>query len=433
MRFCLLATWLALATSGISREHTLQSPEQLDDALKSATPGDEIILPAGEWPDTLLVIRAEGTADSPVTVRAAEPGKTIFSGKSGLRLSGRHVTVSGLWFKNPDAAVGDCVEFRNGSKQVAEQCRLTNCAITLESGLGSTDGKESRWLGLYGNRNRVDRCLFQGKTAKGATAVVWLGEGNAGQHVIEQNYFGPREKLGKNGGETIRVGDSKTSMQKAECIIRNNLFERCNGEAECISNKSCGNLYQNNVFVEVGGTLTLRHGNACTVEKNLFFGNKAKGTGGIRIIGEDHIVRGNYLENLAGDEIRCGITFMLGIPDSPAHGYFQVKRAQVLDNELLDCAHSLLIGLAGDKVASPPSLPPVDCLIQGNRILTSKADIMESRCNLTGITWKDNQFFSQSNDVPAIPGIEWSKPENLTPRSMPARESFGPGWFAKGQ
>lgn len=433
MRSRFLVSLLFLACQAFSKEHLLQTPDQLGAALKHAKPGDELLLPPGEWKDIVLTVHAEGTAEDPIVVRAAQPGTTLLTGKCGLRIAGRHITVAGLWFKNPDAEAGDCVEFRKSSKQVATHCRLTDCAITLEAGLGSTDGKESRWLGLYGSDNRVDHCAFQGKTARGATTVVWLGASNAGRHIIENNYFGPREKLDKNGGETIRVGDSKTSMQKADCVIRNNLFERCNGEAECISNKSCGNLYQGNVFVEVSGTLTLRHGNGCTVEKNLFFGNKVKGTGGIRIIGEDHTVRGNYLENLAGDEIRSGITFMLGIPDSPAHGYFQVRRAQVLDNVLLDCAHSLLIGLAGNKVEGDPTLPPADCLIQGNRILTSKEAVLESRCDLAGITWKDNQFFSQSSEQPAINGIVWNKPESLVKRPMPARETFGPSWFAKGQ
>ena len=104
---------------------------------------------------------------------------------------------------------------------------------------------------------------LRARPGKGPTFVVWLGDGNEGRHQIDHNYFGPREKLGKNGGETIRVGDSKTAMLTGGCVVEKNLFEKCNGETECISNKSCGNIYRDNTFLEVSGTLTLRHGNGC--------------------------------------------------------------------------------------------------------------------------------------------------------------------------
>jgi len=269
----------------------------------------------------------------------------------------------------------------------------------------------------------VDHCSFTGKTGKGTTFVVWLGEGQEGRHQIDHNYFGPREALGKNGGETIRVGDSKTSMQSAACIIEHNLFEKCNGEAECISNKSCGNIYRRNTFLEVSGTLTLRHGNGCTVEKNVFLGNAARGTGGIRIIGEDHVVRGNYLEKLTGDDARCGITMMQGVPDSPLNGYFQVKRARVENNTLVDCGHSILIGMKDGK----GSLPPVDCTFVGNKISAPKYTLVEARCDISGLRWEGNVFVGQVLGIPETKGITLGKPEIVTLKPL-ARSEVGPGW-----
>jgi len=379
----------------------------LDAAVKAAQPGDTITLREGEWTDTIVKFKGKGTAQAPIILRAAIPGKSIFLGASGLRIAGEHLVVEGLWFKNPDPSMGDSIEFRLDSKNLASHCRLTGCAITLAPELATKDDKESRWVGLYGSDNQIDHCLLQGKLTKGATLVVWLGDQNKGRHIIERNYFGPREKLGKNGGETIRIGDSKTSMQTASCVVRQNIFEKCNGEAECISNKSCGNLYRENTFIEVSGTLTLRHGNGCTVEKNGFFGNQAKGTGGIRLIGEDHVVKSNYLENLAGDEVRSGITFMMGLPDSPANGYFQVKRARVENNTLVDCKIPMLIALEGDKVPGKPSLPPVDCLMIGNKVSSPKSKVIDARCDLSGLTWRANQFDGKELGIPANEGISW--------------------------
>lgn len=401
----------------------------LEAGMKMAAPGDRIVLREGVWENTVVKFQGQGTAAAPITLCAAVPGKTVFTGASGLRIAGEHLVVEGLWFKDPDSSIGDSIEFRVDSKRVAKHCRLTGCAITMAPEVASKTDKESRWVGLYGSDNRVDRCLLQGKVTKGTTLVVWLGGLSTGRHIIEHNHFGPREKLGKNGGETIRVGDSKTSMETAACIIRQNLFEKCNGEAECISNKSCGNLYHENSFVEVSGTLTLRHGNGCTVEKNGFFGNGANGTGGIRLIGEDHVVKNNYLENLAGDDVRSGITFMMGLPDSPANGYFQVKRARVENNTLVHCEHPILIGMEGDKVPGKPNLAPVDCVIQGNKISSPKATVVEARCDLAGVTWQDNQFYGKELGLPETAGIAFGKEPTVEKLVPISRGAVGPSWW----
>src|SRR5256885_1452512 len=99
--------------------------------------------------------------------------------------------------------------------------------------------------------------------------------------------------LGKNGGEPIRVGYSFQSMFSSKTTVEKNLFERCDGELEIISNKSCDNVYRNNTFLQCAGFFTLRHGNRCTVDGNYFLGKGKKGSGGVRIIGEDHAVTNN--------------------------------------------------------------------------------------------------------------------------------------------
>lgn len=399
MRSWLLLTLLPLL--GMGREVPVADPAVLESTAREAAPGDSLILPEGEFRDVALLFVGRGTEKAPITLKAAVPGKTVFTGGSTLRISGEHLVVEGLHFKEPDPTISDLILFRRDSKTPASHCRLTQCAIT--SSLKEDGKKESRWVGLYGGGNRVDHCVISGKTGKGTTLVVWLGEGNKGEHQIDHNYFGPREKLGKNGGETIRIGDSKTSMLKGGCVVESNLFEHCNGEAECISNKSCGNLYRGNTFLEVGGTLTLRHGNGCTVEKNVFIGNGVSGTGGVRIIGEDHVVRGNYFEKLTGDDARSSICLMMGVPDSPLNGYFQVKRARVIGNSLVNCKHPVLIGLSDDDKAV---LAPVATVFEGNQIESSKHPVVEVRCALSGVTWKDNQFDCQETGIPDTPGVQ---------------------------
>jgi poly(beta-D-mannuronate) lyase len=411
-----------IAAPVFATEISVADVAALHTALKAARPGDTLVMREGEWRDAKIAFKCQGTEGAPVTLKAAAPGKTILTGRSSLNIFGKYLVVEGLLFRDPDPEQSDCIQFRMDSDEPAEHCRMTNCAVISRQ--QAKVSQESRWVNLYGADNRVDHCTFEGKTGKGPTFVVWLGEGHEGRHQIDHNYFGPREMLGKNGGETIRIGDSKTAMLTGGCVVEKNLFEKCNGENECISNKSCGNIYRENTFLEVSGTLTLRHGNGCTIERNVFLGNDARQTGGIRIIGEDHIVRGNYLERLTGDDARSAISFMMGIPNSPAHRYLQVKRALVENNSIVNCKHSLLIGLSDDKNAT---LPPVETVIRGNRIASPKRAIVEARCGLEGITWSDNTFSGKSLGIAAVAGIEIGEPKLKLLKPV-RRDEVGTKW-----
>ncbi len=405
MRLTLFA--LALAIPALAKDIPIADAAAFAAAAQTINAGDTLILNDGTWTDAQLKLHAEGTAENPVTIKAQTPGKVIFTGASRLSVGGSHIIVDGLWFQNPTA--DQVIELRKDSKQLATDSRITNCAVTNDTQLAST--ASSQFISIYGARNRVDHCYIAGKTTQGTTMVVWLSNESKdqGKHQIDHNHFGPRQKLGKNGGETIRLGDSKTSMQTASCIVEHNLFEKCDGEAECISNKSCGNLYRHNTFKGVSGTLTLRHGNGCTVENNTFIGDGAKGAGGVRIIGEDHTVTANRFENLTGDDERSALCIMLGIPNSVPNGYFQVKRAKVTGNTFINCAHNILIGMSGDKKAT---LPPLETEISNNTIQTNKAEPFEIKCAVEGVTIKDN------HTITAAP------PTTLLPPTAP----IGPAW-----
>ncbi|WP_395750909.1 polysaccharide lyase 6 family protein [Prosthecobacter sp.] len=398
---------LALAIPALARDIPVADAAAFAEAAKNVAAGDTLILADGTWADATLKLHAEGSTEKPVTIKAQTPGKVIFTGASRLSVGGSHIIVDGLWFQNPTSE--QVIELRKDSKQLATDSRITHCAVTNDAQL--TSKGSTQFVSIYGARNRVDHCYIAGKTTEGTTMVVWLSNDakDQGKHQIDHNHFGPRQKLGKNGGETIRLGDSKTSMQTAACIVEHNLFEKCDGEAECISNKSCGNLYRHNIFKGVSGTLTLRHGNGCTVENNTFIGDGAKGAGGVRIIGEDHIVTANRFENLTGDDERSALCIMLGIPDSVPNGYFQVKRAKIGGNTFINCKHNILIGMQGDKKAT---LPPIETLIMGNTIQTSKAEAFEIKCPVDGVIMKENET------VKELP--------KATPTS--SAEHIGPSW-----
>lgn len=357
--------------------------------------GDTIVLKNGNWTNQTISLRGFGTASQPIVLIAEKPGDVVFNGTSRISVSGQFIEISGIYFKDGTLSGSPVVEFRTSSSNTAENCRLTNCAIiNYNPPLNTVD---SKWVSLYGRNNRVDNCSFENKTNSGTLLVVWLTSGVVPTHVVENNYFGYRvanlddkgEEL--NGQEIIRIGDSNTSMQYANCMVRNNFFEKCNGEIEIISNKSCGNTYSNNVFYECRGMLTLRHGNDCTVEGNYFFGNGVSSSGGVRIIGEDHKVYNNYFDNLRGTNFRAALCMVRGKENSVLNDYFQVKNALVAFNTFVNCTQSFCINY---NSSSTYTMPPVGTVVAHNHVYNTNSNntnvnLAQQQTNMD-ITWKNN-------------------------------------------
>ncbi len=245
---------------------------------------------------------------------------------------------------------------------------------------------DPKWVSLYGLRNRVDHCYLAGKTTSGTTLVVWVTPGAANHHRLDHNHFGPREQLGKNGGETIRIGTSDVSLSDSGTVVEDNLFTACNGEVECISNKSCGNVYRRNTFRGVSATLTLRHGNRCVVDGNVFLGEGVKGSGGVRIIGEDHQVVNNAFVGLLGDRTRSAVSVMQGIVDSPLSGYLQVKRPVIAHNTFIGCKSAIEVGSKGSNT----SLPTIDGALVGNLFVNNTAPTLREVLAPVGWVMQDN-------------------------------------------
>src|SRR5262249_42186814 len=166
----------------------------------------------------------------------------------------------------------------------------------------------------------MDHCFLAEKTSDSPTLQIEV-ESRPNHHLIDWNYFGHRPPLGRNGGETMRVGYSWQSMSNSATTVEHNLFERCDGEIEIISSKSCNNIYRCNTFLDCAGMLTLRHGNGCRVEDNFFIAHHKRGSGGIRVIGEDHTIVNNYIEGVS----QGGIWVTSGIENSPLKGYFRAR------------------------------------------------------------------------------------------------------------
>lgn len=359
----------------------------LHNAVAEAEPGATIIMANGTWTDVEIAFRANGKKDKLITLKAEDKGKVFIEGQSNLRMAGEYLVVEGLVFRNGYTPRSEVISMKYNKKELCNNCRITECVIDK---FNNPERFESDyWVGIYGKNNRFDHNHLTGKGNQGVTLAVRLTtkESQENHNLIDHNYFGPRAILGSNGGETLRIGTSHHSLTNSNTIVEYNYFDRCNGEHEIISNKSCQNIFRYNTFFECQGTLTMRHGNETLVENNYFFGNGKANTGGIRIINESQRVENNYCEGLTGHRFRGAFVIMNGVPNSPLNRYFQVLNSSASNNSFINCDFiQLCAGSDEERSATPQSTSMTNNLIYNE----NKSDVFTVYDDVSGITFKDN-------------------------------------------
>lgn len=382
-----IALLLCFTTSCDSPKDTVKTIAEFKEAVKMAQAGDKIVLANGVWKDAELVFSGKGTAEKPIVLTAEEKGGVTLEGQSNLRMAGEYLHVEGLVFKNGYTPTNEVISFRMNKENLCNNCRVTECVI---DNYNNPERFESDyWVGIYGKNNRFDHNYLTGKRNVGVTLAVRLDteESRENNHRIDHNYFGHHPILGSNGGETLRIGTSHYSLTNSKTIVENNYFDRCNGEHEIISNKSCQNTFRYNTFYECQGTLTMRHGNETLVESNYFFGNGKANTGGIRIINETQKVINNYCEGLTGYRFRGALVIMNGVPNSPPNRYFQVIDSEASNNTFVNCDYiQLCAGSDAERSATPQNT------VVNNNIFynENKDDVFTVYDDISGISFNGN-------------------------------------------
>ncbi|WP_448663419.1 chondroitinase-B domain-containing protein [Sphingomonas sp. CJ20] len=442
--FIALGIVAAASVPAEARDWLVHNPGEYEAAAKRVVPGDRILLADGEWKDFQIRLTGQGRSDAPIRLAAQTPGRVVLTGASNLKLSGRHLEVSGLIFRDGHSPDDSVVAFRTSSKAWAEDSRVTGIVI---DGFNQPDRrKEDHWVAIYGRGNRVDQSHFEGKANAGAMLVVIRQAGMPldNRARIDHNYFGPRPPLGSNGGETIRIGTSTESGSDSGTVVEDNLFERCDGEVEIVSVKSGGNIVRRNLFLESQGSLVLRHGSGNVIEDNVFLGRGVAHSGGIRVINERQLIRNNYLEGLAGTSFTSAIAVMNGVPNSPVNRYMPVRDVVIEDNTIVDVAR-ITIGAGADAERSQP---PRDVRFAGNLLSGAKgSDPVRIEADASGVTFAGNVLAGAKSavagiDARAVP-MERAANGLLYPRDRTlavgvrrdlrpvTREEVGVRWYAR--
>ncbi len=382
-----IAISLFIARGALAREYSVANQQEYRAAIAELQAGDKVILQNGIWSDFEILFEGQGTAEKPIILTAETKGKVIISGESNLRLAGEHLLISGLVFKDGYTPTSAVIEFRKNKKELANYTRVTETVIDHFN--NPERFENDYWVAMYGKHNRFDHNHLEGKSNKGVTMAVRLNtpESQENYHRIDHNYFGPRQILGSNGGETLRIGTSHYSLTNSYTTVENNYFDRCDGELEIISNKSGFNKFTGNVFFESRGTMTLRHGNDNLMENNVFFGNGVDHTGGLRLINKRQTIRNNYLEGLKGYRFGGGLVVMNGVPNSPINRYHQVEDSVIENNTLVNVDHIQL------AAGSDPerSAVPVRTTFKNNLIFNAdRRDTFTVYDDVSGIEFRDN-------------------------------------------
>ncbi len=395
------------------------------EALPTLAAGDIVICHNGTYANVTKTLTSSGTAASPVVVYAETTGGVAFSGETSITVSGAYLTFAGFKFDGNTAAGGSPATNKSSILQLAsgsDHCRVTNCMFR-NFDANAVSGNTYYWFMIRGYNHTIEYNSIEGKTTIGASVVFDMPEGSGTMstprsHLFHFNYMGPRTVIGSNGYEGIRAGVSAQQDYNLASVFEFNYFYRTiygAGEPEAVSNKSSNNVYRYNTFREVRGQIALRHGDGCTVEGNFFFGGGLSDAGGVRVIGQNHLVRNNYFQDVDGSGTTSAISIYKGDSDWPAtddgSGYEVPNNAKVFHNTFVNCNQPLSIG-GGSGTVNPTGVQ-----IRNNVVQSASTDgsVFVLGYSASSIAFSGDIVYHASGNygVTGISGVTYGTSPNL--------------------
>jgi hypothetical protein len=353
--------------------------------------------------------------EHPLVIRPESVGGATVKGKGELVFKDvENVWLYGINFKyNPQKEKGAIVTLEKAGK-----CRVARCDFHTKHGDFPQDGEEDEdvdgttdehyYLRIKSGRgedgegrNLIDHNVFHHKP-KSRGNFLLIGNDVSKNNVVERNYFFRQPFRDGTNSEALRIGERAVGLKSFKAKVRHNLFERCNGDVECISNKSRGNTYSNNTFRKNMGSLCIRHGLKVTADSNVFEDCQR----GLRIFGEENKVRRNYLRNVpphGSDDSDSDLVAILvengsDSEDNPTHR--PVKDSEITDNiiEKVD-GNSRRIVKWGSSRDDEDDVHPRDNLFKNNTIIALRGRIFdpENDHSMDHNTFADNRLFHKEN------------------------------------
>jgi hypothetical protein len=367
-KLCILSLLACLIPSIDAAVFKVSSPAEFSVSMAKALPGDSLVLKSGIWNGAILRLSGKGLENQPITILAETAGMVVLTGPARVEFLGDWITLAGIKMEKA-TGTQPFISFGPGT----HHCRLTNSAI-LDSKNGTAN-----WIHVQvGTFHRIDHCRFSGMNQPGEQIQFEVDPLIPGDHTVDNCLFMDRSPGNGNGFETIRIGYSHQQNNLGRVTFERNLFLRCNGENEIISNKSTGNRILHNTFRDNSGEMTCRHGDKAWIEGN-FFLHQGRG---IRLIGSDHTVINNYIADMQTD----GISLYNGAANPEPTGYEAANNAVIAFNTIVNCPVGIAIGDGGENVV------PKNITIANNALLIPSGNAIHYVTATPGVRYQGNQY-----------------------------------------
>ena len=359
--------------------------------------------------------------DKPLVIRANNIGECTIGGTGQIAVTNaRNVWLYGINFRH------DTSEERTVLFKECKNCVIAGCDFQTTSSHKRKDEEENKEYPWYnylaisgGDCNCVGYNNFHDKQSSRGH-FLWLAGGKLENNipigpkrtVIEYNLFrnipGIKNKNGNmDKGEAIKMGDSKLHLKAFGSIVRYNVFKKCQGDAEVITNKSCCNIYHHNSFRGNIGSLVLRHGIYNIVRDNYFLGRY----NGIRVFGTKQLVKNNFfrsskkLDKAILGPLVIGFGKVENEDDSDA-SYVKVKHSRFLDNIFVteasdnDNEDSMIVAWGRKGSSGGFNEMPEDNIFQGNIIVARTGTMLKlahDDAEKGNNRFKDNKLFNKDS------------------------------------
>ncbi len=268
-----------------------RTSEEIRKTAAALLPGDSLVVRDGTYRDVHFQITAKGSPGKKITIEAENPGKVTLTGAVKVVLDGEHTVLRGFYITD-----GSGLYHEKDGKYVR---RLPGGNLWTVLSLGGNHNLISECavnefdkhtlipctsVAFTGRHNRVDRCAFMGNWQGCNTVLVDIIEDIESE--ISNCYFS-RPRIRSGSASVIRIGTGHGWSVDVGFKVTGNLFERCEGEGEVISDKTSRNVHIGNTY-RTNGRLSMRQGGRTTVMGNYFIGSGVSGNG------FDCVIANNY-------------------------------------------------------------------------------------------------------------------------------------------
>jgi poly(beta-D-mannuronate) lyase len=394
-RKSMITLGLLLSGNALAETYSVSSAQEITDAIAAASAGDTIILADGTYNNLQIMFDANGIEGHPILLQAqsqhtATNQGVVLTGNSKINIAGDHLIVDGFSFIGASTSDGDAlVEFFDSAGNTSTHADYSQLTNTLFEELSYSNGVKFHVVELMGSHNTVDNNEFRNLEQDGVTVLISRRTDAdavyptvADFHTISGNYFNSKESpLGPEeyiaGAEGIKIGSGGAQRGAGEpdtssfTTVENNLFFNQSAEGEIISVKADGNIIRNNTFKGNNGAIVLRNGDGNEVHGNFMDGENRAKSAGIRVIGANHKVYNNHIQNMN----KQGITLHGGCTDPTENGcdngkgavqYRQVVNLELYNNTIVDSANPLSLASQTDTTMK---YAPINSVIANNVVL----------------------------------------------------------------